>query len=187
MTQVSGLSLKTFPLFIKTRFGDEAFEKWKAALDGEAKKVFVNPLIHLDDWYDFKTFFIEPMQLVCDMFYEGDSQSAWEMGRFSAEYALKGVLKVFVKMGTTLFLMNRAAGIVNKYYQPMDMRVIKNGKNYAILAIMDFPDYHILLEKRICGWVERALEISGCGNIQIHILKPYQEPERRAEIKFQWQ
>lgn len=187
MSQVSGLSLKTFPLFIKTHFGEEGFEKWKNALSGDLKEVFDNPLIKLDDWYDFNEFFIKPMQLICDLFYEGNEKSAWEMGRFSAEYALKGVLKVFVKMGTTLFLMNRAAGIVSNYYKPMDMRVVKNGKNFAVLAIVDFPDYHILLENRICGWIERALEISGCRNIQIDIVKSFNHNDRSVEIKFQWE
>lgn len=187
MSQVSGLSLKTFPLFIKEHFGEEGFAKWKEVLSGELKTVFDSPLIKLDDWYDFNEFFIKPMQLVCDLFYDGDTNSAWEMGRFSAEYALHGVLKVFVKMGTTLFLMNRAAGIVSNYYKPMDMRVLKSGKNYAVLSVINFPDYHILLEKRICGWIERALEISGCKNIHIDTVKPYTADDPSAEIKFQWE
>jgi hypothetical protein len=187
MAKVSGLSLKIFPLFIKENFGEEGYEKWKNALGGELKQVFDHSLIGLDNWYDFEEFYIKPMQAVNDLLYGGDEKSAWEMGRFSAEYALKGVLKVFVRIGTTHFLMKRVTAITSKYYKPMDMRLINSGKNSATLAIIDFPEYHILLENRICGWIERALEISACSNIKIDIIKPFDKEERTVEIKFQWQ
>ena len=186
MSEVSGLSLKTFPLFVKDKFKEEGLEKWNNALSEALKDVYARPIIGFDDWFDFNAFFIAPMQLVCDLFYDGDEKSAWEMGRFSADYALKGVLKVFVRMGTTLFLMKRAATIISKYYKPMDMAVIKSDKNFAILSIVNFPDYHKLLEYRICGWIERALEISGCTNINIDVIKTMDDGDDTVEIKFQW-
>ena len=186
MSKVSGLSLKTFPMFIENKFGNEGLERWQNSLSGEAKDVFNKPLIGLDDWYDLNDFFIKPTKLICDLFYQGDEKSAWEMGRFSAEFALKGVLKVFVRMGTTLFLMSRVARIVSKYYDPIDMKITKSGQHYAQLAIIDFPDYHILLEYRICGWIERALEISGCKNITIDATHP-QDQDNTVEIMFRWE
>ncbi len=186
MSRVSGLSLRIFPQFIKDRFGEKGYERWMNALDGDLKDVFSNPLIGLDEWYDFNEFFIKPMRLIANIFYNGNEKVAWDIGRFSADYSLKGVLKVFVRMGSTLFMMKRSSAIIAKYYEPMEMKTVEGRKGYALLLISNFPDYNNLLGYRICGWIERALEISGCSGITIDIVKPFKITEPTVEIKVEW-
>jgi hypothetical protein len=43
---------------------------------------------------------VEPTSALCDMFYNKSLLGAWECGKFSAEYRLKGIQKVLAKLGT---------------------------------------------------------------------------------------
>jgi hypothetical protein len=187
MSLVSGLALKILPMFIEEEMGKDGLDKWKDTLSDDLKEVYFDPDYILDKWYDVDKFFLQPTQTVCNLFYDGNKKAAWTLGRYSAEFALNGILKVFIKLGTTMFLINRSASIVSKYYKTMDIKAIKSGKNYAILAISNYPDYHILLEYRLCGWIERALEISGCHEVKIDTIKPFSKEDPTVEIKFQWQ
>jgi hypothetical protein len=186
MSQVSGLALKILPMYVEEKMGRDGLEKWKNTLADDVKEVYFDPSYILDKWFDINRFYIEPTKSVCDLFYGGDEKAAWDLGRFSADYALNGVLKVFIRMGTTMFLVNRAANIISKYYNPMEVEVTENSKTSAVLAITDFSDYHLLLEYRLCGWIERALEISGCVDIHVGAIKAYTKESPSAEIKLQW-
>ena len=48
MSKVSGLSSRTFPIFVKNRFGEERCEQWLNSLPQDVKEVFSNSLIGLD-------------------------------------------------------------------------------------------------------------------------------------------
>ena len=161
MTKVSGLALQTLPMFIRDKYGEDEYQKWLEALPQQSKTVYEKP-ITITDWYTLPDSYIEPMKLMCRMFYNNKERGAWEIGRFSAEYALKGVLKVFLKLGSVNFFVKRAAAVIPNYYKPCTIEVVENGHGKAVMRLEGFEGNHVLIENRIAGWMERALEISGC-------------------------
>lgn len=185
MVEVSGLAVATIPLFIKENFGEEGVEKWKSKLDPEIFEIF-NSSIKVNHWFDIQKTFVEPTKILCGLFYGGDYQAAWKFGRFSADYGLKGVLKVFVKIGSINFLVKRASVIIPNYYTPMTMDIHTNEKGYAVLQIPDFPGIHPLIENRIGGWMERALEICGAKELQVEITKSLARGDDYTEFKVRW-
>jgi len=185
MAEISGLAVKTLPLFINDNFGEEGVERWKNALDDDVRELFNKPIV-INEWYEIDKFIVKPTQLVCDLFYNGDDKAAWTFGRFSAEYGLKGVLKVFVKMGSVSFFVKRAASVIPHYYRPLIMEVIKNEKKFALIILKDFPDIHRLIEYRIAGWMEKALEISGCKNVDLKTPKSIVDGDEFTEFNIHW-
>jgi hypothetical protein len=45
--------------------------------------------------------FVEPTAAMCDLFFAGQTQGAYEIGRHSAEVGLRGVCNVFLRIGST--------------------------------------------------------------------------------------
>lgn len=184
--EVSGLAVATIPLFIKDKFGDKGFEKWLTKLEPEIQKIYTS-IISVNKWYNIKEVFVEPTKILCDMFYDGDFKAAWEFGRFSAEYGLKGVLKVFVKLASVKYFITRASVVIPNYYKPMTMEVITNEKGYALLQIPHFPGIHKIVELRIAGWMERALEITGnTKELYIEITKSLADGDECTEFTVKW-
>jgi hypothetical protein len=166
--QVKGTAISSIPDFISGRFGKEAFHHWLNTLSDGAKKVYGGSIL-AGSWYPVKEIMVEPTRKMCELFYHGDLRGAKEGGRFSAEKGLKGVYRIFVKFGSPEFLIRRASTIFTSYYQPSEMKVVSEGDRKAVVHITNFSEPSQLIENRIAGWMERALEISGCKGVKIQI------------------
>jgi len=183
--EVKGAAIITIPLFIKERFGEGGLNQWINALTPEARKVYP-ALVLVSSWYPLKEFLIEPLRRMCDLFYAGDLKGARESGRFSADYSLKGIYKIFVKLGSPEFMLRRAGAILPIYYTPSEMKVVECQKGRGIMQITKFPDMDRVLEIRIAGWMERAIEISGGKQPNIKITKSLTAGDPLSEILATW-
>jgi hypothetical protein len=168
--QIKGTGIETIPMFIREKFPDK-YDEWLNSLSEESQKIMKRPIT--SSWYPAKEGLIEPTKKFCDMFYEGSTKGAWESGRFSADYALKGVYKLFVKLGSPSFLVNNAAKIFSVYYRsgeekPCEIKVVESTSNMCRLRIY-FTEPDPYLVSGVAGWLERALEINGCSKIKITI------------------
>lgn len=97
--EVKGTAIISIPLFIKERFSVGGLNQWIDALTPEARKVYPASVL-VSSWYPLKELLIEPLRKMCGLFYAGDLKGARESGRFSADYSLKGIYKIFVKLGS---------------------------------------------------------------------------------------
>ena len=120
--EVKGTAIITVPLFIKDRFGEGGLNQWIGALTPEARQVYPASVL-VSSWYPLKEFLIEPLHKMCDLFCAGDLKGARESGRFSADYSLKGIYRIFVKLGSPEFMLRRAGTILPVYYTPSEMKV----------------------------------------------------------------
>lgn len=183
--EVKGTAIKTIPLFIKERFGEGGLNQWIDALTPEARKVYQAP-VYPSSWYPLKEVLIEPLRKMCYLFYAGDLKGARESGRFSADHSLKGIYKLFVKLGSPQFVVRQAASILATYYNPSEIKVVECQKGQAIVQITKFPDMNQLVETRIVGWMERGLEISGAEQPNIKITKSLTAGDPLSEFHATW-
>jgi len=183
--EVKGTAIITIPLFIKERFGEGGLNQWIDTLTPEARKVY-QASIFPSSWYPLKELLIEPLRKMCALFYAGDLKGAKESGRFSADYSLKGIYKLFVKLGSPEFMLGRAGTIMGVYYTPSEMKVVESRKGQGIMQITRFPDMDQVLEIRIAGWMERALEISGGKQPSIKITKSLTAGDSVSEFLATW-
>ena len=184
--EVKGTAMAYLPVFIKTTFGNDALERWFESINEKARDVYRKGVI-LPQWYDFKTFATEPREKVIDLFYSGKTVFAKEMGMFAADYALKGVYAVYMKVASPQSVLKRAPTIMAGYYRPSKMEIMESSKNHGILRITEFPEIDLLHEYLIEGYISRAGEMSGAKKIKTKITKSLAKGDPYTEYDISWE
>ncbi len=185
MSEVSGLAVVTIPKFIKERFGTEGWEQLLPNLEKNVKETFEKTIL-VNDWFDLDQFMIRPMQEVARLFYENEQEAALDLGKFSADFGLRGVLKVFVKMGSINYFVKRAASVIPNYYRPAAMEVARNEKGFAEIRLTEFTNMHPIVEYRIQGWMQRAFEICGASESRVDITGSLLKNEDATVFAMHW-
>jgi hypothetical protein len=181
--EVKGTAIESLPLFVK-KYYPERYNEWLNSLSEKSRDIMQNALTA--EWYPLEQGLTEPTMKVCELFYNGDKKGAWEAGRFSADHSLKGVYKVFVRFGSPHFIIKRASRILPTFYTPSTMKVVGETKRSTTLQIIEFPKLDKIIELRIGGWIERALEICGCKNVKIDIPKSLTIGNPLTEFDIKW-
>lgn len=153
--------------FVKTRFGTAGFKQWVESMPEKSAEIYRGAIM-LNNWYDLKDALVVPTEKIGEIFFARDKKSAWDVGRFSADYGLRGIYKIFVSMASPQFIISKAAGILPTYYSPSKIETEKTGTKSVLVKITEFPEINEVLESRIGGWIERALEICGCEGLKIN-------------------
>ncbi len=171
--------------YVKTKFGDDNFKRWRDSLSEDAKDDYSKANLP-NNWFPLRTVVEEPTQKICEMLHSGDLQGAWDLGRFSADYGLKGIYRFFVKMGSPQFIVKKAGSILPTYYNPSIMKVDSTDDNSAVVHIIKFDHISSVIEHRIGGWMEQAMEISGGKNVSVDISKSMVKGDDVTEYTIKW-
>lgn len=165
--KIKGTAVKSIPAFVKKNFPDK-YEQWLESLPEESKFLFSNG-ITTSHWYLLDDAAITPTSQIGKVFYNDPKKGAWESGRYSAEEALNGIYKLYVKFSSPGHIIERAGRVFSAYYEGSVMTA-KNKKAKSVdIEISVFDNPHEVIEYRIAGWMEKALEISGCKALKIDI------------------
>jgi len=183
--EVKGEALISLPLFIILKFGDRRYKDWLEALSPDAKEIFSSP-IDKTEWYPLKETLVEPTKKLCEMFYKNDLKGAFECGRYSAEYGLKGIYKVLVKLSSPQILINKASKIFQSYYKPSEIDVMDMGLKEVIVRVTKFSEMEQCIEQRIAGWMQRAVEITGSSFVKVKITNSLTRDDLFTEFKITW-
>lgn len=166
--EIKGTAVLSIRDFVRKNFPDK-YGEWLSKMDKPSREIFESS-IDSTKWYSAKMAAVAPTETLAKVFFDSDlRKGAWESGRFSAEKALTGIYKIFVKASTPSFIISRAKDIFARYYRPCEMKVTDKGDDYVILNMVNITDPDALLEFRIGGWIEKALEISGCNKVFVDI------------------
>jgi len=112
MPKVKGSTVLPRLEYIKQKGGD--LEKVLALVNpGFSREVKKGIL--LNTWYDFDGY-LELSGAADRVMGKGDLAMVWDMGRFSAEYAFKGIYKMFYKIGTPEWVMKMGMSVWKQYY-----------------------------------------------------------------------
>jgi hypothetical protein len=183
--EVKGTAIKTTRDFIKTKF-PEQYNAWFNTLPAESKALYEKAL-DATGWYPLNNAYIVPIHKVVEMFYNNDAKTGGEeLGKYSAEIALKGFYKVFLLVASPTFLIQRASKIFTTFYQPSSIGVEVVNSNSAILKILQFEGIDLALEYRIAGWILKALELANCREPVYEIKLSLAKGEKETDILFCW-
>jgi hypothetical protein len=183
--EIKGMSIIPTVEFVRQRFGDEGYRRWLDALHPETRETLSVGVLP-STWYPLDDLFVKPTLAICDLFFGGDRKGAWELGRFSADFALRGAYKIFVKIGTPGWMVKRATRILPSYYRPARGELLESSSTMARFRICDLIEPTGTAELRIAGWLERGLEISGARNCKVKILKSQSTGDVCPEIEMTW-
>jgi hypothetical protein len=184
--EIKGTAVIAIRDFVKTNY-KEKFNDWLNLLPDESKQIYTDA-IDSSKWYPLNIGGIIPTRAIADAFYEKDYQEgARSAGIFSAEKALTGIYKIFVKASTPSYIIQRASRVFATYYRPCEMEVTSKTDNGVIVQITNMTGSDEVIEYRIAGWMVRALEISGAKDIQIIFTKSITKGDALTEMSISWE
>ncbi len=185
--EVKGSVIASMPSFIENNFGKAGLSKWMEEISEGARNVF-SIKIDEDNWYPLTVTLTEPMANLAHLFYEWDLKIAsWELGRFSADFSVSSVKKLFFKFGSTKFFLNKAAEFMDGYYRPAKISPISVEEGEGIFHITKFDEIEKTVEFRIAGWIERVLEIAGNKNISVEVTQSLKDFKPYTEFLVKWE
>ncbi len=183
--KIKGTGLRTTRDFVKTEF-ESGYDEWIKSLPEESKSFYSNN-INISTWYPLKEGFLDPLDKIIELFYDNDIKAGAEsVGRYSAEVALKGVYKVFLLVATPAFLIKRASKIIATYYNPSEVEAFDTSKKSASIRISHFDEINHALEIRIAAWCQKALELTGCSEVEYNVKNSLLNNDPYTEIAFNW-
>lgn len=181
--EVKGSVVQNINIYVE-KFHAAEYEKWKSALSEKSQKLMARTTS--SKWYPINEGILEPTQTMCDLFYTNAHEGAWKSGRFSAEVGLTGVYKIFVLISTPVFLIKRASRILATFYSSSEINVVDSSDHSMLVHFTKLPTRSELLEHRIAGWMEKALEICGCKDLSINILQSIGKGDDLFEVEITW-
>ena len=183
--EIKGTAVIAIRDFVKEKYPGD-FKKWFDTLPGDSKVIY-DGAIDSTEWYPVEHAVTTPTAIIAEMFFDNDIKAgAWESGRYSAETALKGIYKIFVKVSSPSYLIARASRVFATYYRPCEMNTVKSEGNNLVLHISGMENPEELVEYRIGGWIEKALEISGSKDIKVVITKSMAHGDALTEFTISW-
>ena len=183
--EIKGTAVKTISDFVKARYPNR-YEEWVASLP-EASKKIIGSTVFANTWYPVEEAATIPTRQIGTLFYANNSlKAAWESGKYSAEVGLTGIYKFFVKASSPAFIIGLGGKILSTYYRPSEMKVVNSTSNSIVMHITKFPEINAVIENRVAGWVQKALEISGCKNVNIQITQSLTKGNPVTEYKISY-
>jgi hypothetical protein len=183
--EVKGTAVETTYLFVEDRYGKPGLERWLAALPPASQEICRAKILP-SGWYPLEDAFVRPTRVLCELFFAGSKRGAFEVGRYSAQRALTGIYKMFVKISTPGWLMERGSKVFETYYRPSSCKVVDRTDSGARMVITDPKDTSGLVEMRIAGWVDGAVEIHGFKSRKAEITKSFSTGDSVTQIDVSW-
>jgi hypothetical protein len=186
MTEVKGVIIHSIPKSILDKFGQYGLKRWLELISPNARRIY-SAEVDQEAWFPLHEMLVKPMANIAQLFYDWDlKKAAWEFGRLSADVRFHGVLKLLVKIPSTSSLINKAGEFMASYYRPSTISIPVSEPKFCLVRISQFPDLEKTTEFRICGWMERALEISGCKEVTVDIVKSLTNFQPVSEYELRW-
>ncbi|PIB35070.1 hypothetical protein BFP72_06500 [Reichenbachiella sp. 5M10] len=181
--EVRGSVLISIDEFMKSEHADQ-YAVWK-------KKLSKNTLNLLETtgpqkWCPVEDGVIDPTVQLCKLCYTDAKKGAWESGRYSAKVSLSGIYKIFVLVSTPAFMLKRSSRVMTTFYNPTNIEVANATDKSMLLHLTELPVNNELLEYRIGGWMEKALEICGCKNLQFKITSSLSKGDSFTAYDISW-
>jgi hypothetical protein len=182
--EAKGTAVLSIIKWVTERFGDEGLKRWQAELSPEARALTAGTIL-ASSWYSGPAT-MEMRKAIIELFFQGDVAGVRELGRFSAHQALSGIYKLFVKLGSPGWVVERAGPMFSIHFRPGEMSVVNKENQKITLRLADFPDKSGIMEQVIWGFVEIALQMSGAKEISIELPKQLALGHPLSEFLIQW-
>jgi len=183
--QVKGTAVRSIPEYIQKHFPAK-YEAWLEALPEESRTIY-NGFIQSAAWYPLRAGIHTPTEILGKVMFEGDlRKAAWECGRYTAATTLTGIYKFFVMAAPPSLVVKRAGRIMSTFYQPSEIIVANEGDKWALLHITRFDEITEVVENRIGGWIEKALEIQKIHQAKVTIEQSMSRGDSVTAILIKW-
>ena len=184
--RVRGMNLILLKEFVKTKFGEEGYQRWITAMQPSSSLIFKNEILS-EEWYPYTPAFHNPYRLVCDLFYDGANTGIKEISQFSYNRILPKFIKTFIIFLPKYFVLSYSVEFIFKnLFDPVSIEIIKSRKGVLIAHIKDFNEDSDVLELSILYWASSLLESINSVKSSIEITKSMKEGNAYTELFLKW-
>ena len=184
MAQIKGTVLLDTLAAIRARAGEAELAKIIDRLNGETKQLFQTP-IQRSSWYSLDAF-AEFLEANVQVTAGGDYEVLSKRAELVVESQLRGIYRVFVKLGTPGFVIDRIAAVHETYFK--DIQIIPEiEKHKAVIKYRGFQRQHAIMQYVITGFYRKALELCGAQRFELKFTVPMGAGEPYAELSILWE
>ena len=182
MAKIKGSAVATILSYVE----DKGLKSlWLESLSEKSKQIFLKP-IYATNWYPVKEACIEPTNCIANLLKQDSNLVARDSGRYSAEKALTGIYKIFIGITSPTYLIKRSSVMLSSFYDRIDVEVLDSSSSHMNVKFYNFSFVSELVEYRIAGWMELALERAKCKNINFKFLKSVSRGDDFTELYITW-
>lgn len=164
MARVKGTALRSSVALLQENLGPDGTAQVISTLSENDREQVEGPILQ-SSWYEF-SLLLRLMEAARPRFPAHPKRSlAWELGRFSADYGLKTIYRIFFKVADPHFIIRKASQVFCNYYDSGKMEVVSLDPKSAHLRVLGFDQPCTEFCDRVQGWMERTLELTGAQNI----------------------
>ena len=185
MIKIKGSGIQSQINFVRDHFGDDGFSRWTEALSPAAKKIVASP-IFASSWYEGEHAVLELRNNICAVFFGNDPRGARKIGAYTAEKALTGIYRIFVRFGAPEWVICRATRIFGTFFEPGIFNRVETLTGGMLIRLTDFPAKSDVFEETICGFTQRALELSGCVDVEVERICSIVRGDPHSDFKATW-
>jgi hypothetical protein len=184
MVQIKGATIKETVTQIKTRAGDQAFQKILGLLDEDTRRIFEGE-IFASTWYPLDKF-TRFLEVEIRVLANGREEVITRGAEAVNERQLLGIYKAFVKVGSPEYVIERIAAVHATYFQGVSVDVQLPEPRKALIKYIGFEKQHRIMGFAIIGFFNKALELSRANDAVIYFTTPIEEGRGYAELSIAW-
>lgn len=184
MVQIKGSAIKETISQIKSRAGEQAFQKILGLLDEETRTICQNEVVS-SSWYPLDVF-TRFLEVEIRVLADGKEEMVTRGSEVIIEKQLRGIYKAFVKLGSPEFVIKRIAAVHATYFLGVPIEVQLQGHGKAVVRYTGFEKQHRIMGFAIIGFFKKALEISGAKDVVLRFTVPIEEGKAFSELSISW-
>jgi V4R domain len=186
MAQFKGTIFISTQMFAEQTFGPEAVARCLSQLEPSERELLIG--ISAVGWYP-----VEPIlrfHHALERTYGKNSQAfevCERLGQFSAEWAIKGILKVLIRFKTPQFLMEKNGAVWTRYHDTGRWTVESEQPTHIIGRLHEFAVRDAAFCARLRGWIRGAVMMTGGRNPRVVETSCRCRGAEHCEFSIDWQ
>jgi hypothetical protein len=185
LVRTKGTSLAAIVRFVRQNWGDDGLTRLAATSRVPEVVPLIEGKVLAGSWYPF-AYFTELLDTAEALFSGGGDGFARREGASCAEYDLRGVYRVFVRLTSPAFVIERSGKVWRQYYDSGDLVVLETDDFRVRYELRDFGSPHRGHCGTVLGWSERAAELSGATAVRgVHSICRARG-DRRCVFEIEW-
>ncbi|HUL59829.1 MAG TPA: hypothetical protein VLU43_11165 [Anaeromyxobacteraceae bacterium] len=181
---IKGLAVLDSVNAIKARSGDQGYERIVATLDDDARGLFRRVVLPTT-WYPLDAF-VRLLGADVRETAGGNERVLIERSEVVIDKQLRGIYRLFVKLGSPEFVLKRIAIVHMTYFTGVQIENTSLTPGRAVIRYTGFEPQHQLIGYTLIGFYRKALQISGAKNVQVGFSTPIGDGKAYAELVATW-
>ena len=163
MGQAKGTNLHHMFTWVEQRFGSEAWEKVLARLspDDQTQARNVLPV----RWYDLGLQH-RVLRALDETLGQGDGTLVDAVGRYEADQDLSVIHRVFMRMASPSYILERSRDYWERFYDTGEWRVERISETRTRGELVDVDPFDPLFARYLHAYIRRMFELTGAQDLE---------------------